>query len=152
NTARLAADVLPLLRPFFVKLGRDGIEIGSRLLNLDAVFQAPHHQKPAVPALGQVTTARDCLPDHHRRYPPIRREAAQQSRVFFRRDADNGEWMAVDSDAAAHGRRIAAEARLPELVTDDGDRALAWRPTLFRQKAAPERRFETERGNIVTAY
>src|SRR5262245_55332624 len=59
--------------------------------------------------------------------------------------------MAVDFDAAAHGRRITAEARLPEIVADDGDRALAGRPILFRQKAASERRFETERGKVVPA-
>src|SRR5262245_21973861 len=59
--------------------------------------------------------------------------------------------MAVDFDAAAHGRQITAEARLPEFVADDGHRALAGRPILYRQKAASERRFETERGKVVPA-
>src|SRR5215510_9040356 len=59
--------------------------------------------------------------------------------------------MAVDFDAAAHGRRITAEARLPELVADDGHPALAGRPILYRQKASSQRRFETERGKVVPA-
>src|SRR5262245_28647210 len=59
--------------------------------------------------------------------------------------------MAVDFDAAADNSRIAAEARLPELVTDDGDRAIAGRSILLRQKASSERRLETERGKVVPA-
>src|SRR5215510_1263452 len=144
-------NVLPLDRPFFVKLNCDRVEVGLGLLKRNSGLQTTHHQKRMTPTLSQVVTARHRLPHHHCRNPPVNSETAQQPCVFFRRDADDGEGMTVEFDAAAYDPGIPAEARLPELMTDNSDRSLAGPSVLFRQKAASEQWYETKGGKVVSA-
>ena len=61
-------------------------------------------------------------PESIERHPEIGVGRLRGTPKSARRDADHGDWMAVQSNDLAHHARIAAEALLPKSMADHGDR------------------------------
>src|SRR5207253_9547543 len=61
-----------------------------------------------------------------------------------RRDADDGEGMAVQIDTLAYHRRVEGEAALPVAITDNGDGVLARGVILFKRERSTRDRFHTQ--------
>src|SRR6185437_12694653 len=74
---------------------------------------------------------------------------AIQPSESFRRNADNGEWMATDLDAPPDDVVRGAERRAPQAVADDGDRgAVSWHIFVIGERPT-ERESHAEEVKVV---
>ena len=129
----------PHTRPARVGVGMSGpqarddrIEIFPRGLRPDPRF---HDAEDAQEGRAAPGPPRIRLQDEGRHELRARR----QKRVLRGEDADDRVGLAVQRQDVAEDAAVAAEARLPEPVGEEGD-ARASRPFLFRHRRAPERR------------
>jgi hypothetical protein len=115
------------LRHLFFDAAGDGGHFRLRLRDRDAVAQSRHYP--------QVMTAPIQLDRLGDRRPEVRRRAALAPRELEVRGHDSHHGMrdAIQLDRAAGDRRIGVEARAPQAVADDGDRA-ASRPIFVRRE------------------
>ena len=124
---------------------RDAVEVGLRLRDRHAGSQPPD----AVDAEAGAAVLQERvlpLPDRHVDVAAL--EVPHDEVEARRQDADDGEVLAVEEEAAADDVGIAAELALPEAGADQDHRRRA-RPVLVGGEVAPEHRLDAEHAEEV---
>jgi hypothetical protein len=103
------------LRQLRLEAGRDGVHLGLRLRDRDAVLQACDHEHVVASAI-QVERLRDRRPDVGWRAGRCRRKLERR-----RHYADHHVEFAADCDRTADERGVGAEPLAPQALADDDD-------------------------------
>ena len=153
-------DVLVRFGVLLLETGEDRVELGLRLLDGLAFGEPALQEEPALPApgdpgvpdggVGDTLDAGEAESlDHHRGDPELGLEARQQAGEARRGDAHDRVRDVTQLDGLLEDVGAAAEAALPEPVTQHHHRVRALRLVLFGEKAASQLRLDSEQVEVV---
>ena len=120
-----------------------------RLFERDARFEPREQIGPIAPAIVEAFPARRHEGAQCDRHVQLRLGAERRAVEALRRDADDGQRLAVDDQLLIENVRVLAEARLPEGVTEHRDARLADRRVIVWREQAAERGREPQHREVA---